>query len=67
MVELTVQLATLEPPPPEQQELLGAIHGNQEAMDGFVRVNAGTSPPGEFFSEAHVARIVAAAAARAPA
>ena len=27
---------TLEPPPPEMQQLLGAVHGNQEAMDGFV-------------------------------
>ena len=36
MYEFTCQLATLEPPPPEVQQLLGAIHGNQEAMDGFA-------------------------------
>ena len=31
--EFTTQLATLEPPPPEMQQLLGAVHGNQDAMD----------------------------------
>ena len=39
--EFTAQLATLELPPPEMQQLLGAIHGNQEAMDGFVSVVSG--------------------------
>ena len=42
MYEFTCQLATLEPPPVEMQQLLGAAHGNQEAMDGFVQMNAGT-------------------------
>lgn len=26
--KFTTQLATLEPPPPEMQQLLGAVHGN---------------------------------------
>ena len=47
--EFTTQLATLEPPPPEMQQLLGAVHGNQEAMDDFVSVIAGTVSPVEFF------------------
>ena len=38
MYEFTRELATLEPPPPELQQLLAAVHGNQAAMDGFVRV-----------------------------
>ena len=54
MYEFTAQLATLEPPPPEIQQLLGAIHGNQEAMDGFARVNAGVTSPAEFFSAPRV-------------
>ena len=29
MYEFTCQLASLEPPPPEMQQLLGAIQGNQ--------------------------------------
>jgi flavin-dependent dehydrogenase len=54
MYEFTCQLATLEPPPPETQQLLGAIHGNQKAMDGFARMNAGTISPAEFFAPENV-------------
>ena len=61
MFEFTCQLATLEPPPPEMQQLLGAMQGNQEAMDGFARVNAGVTSPAEFFAAENVARIFAAA------
>src|SRR5437763_2587796 len=61
MFEFTCQLATLEPPPPEMQQLLAAVHGNQEAMDGFARVNAGVTSPADFFSEENVGRIFAAA------
>jgi 2-polyprenyl-6-methoxyphenol hydroxylase-like FAD-dependent oxidoreductase len=50
MYELTCQIATLQPPPPEMQQLLGAILGNQAAMDGFVKMNAGTISPAEFFA-----------------
>src|SRR5688572_14073055 len=59
MYELTCQLATLEPPPPSLQQLLAAIEGDAEAMDEFVRVNAGVSSPAEFFAEANVARLLA--------
>ena len=59
MYEFTTQLATLEPPPPELQQLLGAVHGNQEAMDAFARVNAGVMSPAEFFSEENVGRVFA--------
>jgi 2-polyprenyl-6-methoxyphenol hydroxylase-like FAD-dependent oxidoreductase len=62
MYEFTTQLATLEPPPRELQHLLGAIHGNQEAMDGFMRVAAGATSPAEFFSEDNVVRMLGAAA-----
>jgi 2-polyprenyl-6-methoxyphenol hydroxylase-like FAD-dependent oxidoreductase len=48
MYEFTCQLATLEPPPPEMQQMLGAIQGNQRAMDGFAQMNAGTISPMEF-------------------
>jgi flavin-dependent dehydrogenase len=61
MFEFTCRLATLEPPPPEMQQVLGAVSGNQEAMDGFARVNAGVTSPADFFSEANVGRIFAAA------
>jgi 2-polyprenyl-6-methoxyphenol hydroxylase-like FAD-dependent oxidoreductase len=61
MYEFTCQLATLEPPPPELQQLLAAVHGNQSAMDGFVRMNAGTISPAEFFSPGNTGAIMAAA------
>jgi hypothetical protein len=49
MYELTTQFATLEPPPPELQRLLGALDGNQDAMDEFARVMAGAMSPEVFF------------------
>ena len=66
MYEFTTQLATLEPPPPQMQQVLGAVAGNQEAMDGFCRVNAGVTPIPEFFSDANLGKIFAAAASRQP-
>jgi flavin-dependent dehydrogenase len=62
--EFTTQLATLEPPPPEMQHLLGAIHGNAEAMDDFVSVTAGTVSPVQFFDPDHIGRIMGLATAR---
>ena len=59
MYEFTCQLATLEPPPPEMQQLIGAIHGNKQAMDGFAQVNAGTVSPAKFFSPDNVGAIMA--------
>jgi len=44
------------------QQLLGAIYGNQAAMDDFVSVNAGTLSPEVFFSPEHIARTFQAAA-----
>jgi 2-polyprenyl-6-methoxyphenol hydroxylase-like FAD-dependent oxidoreductase len=58
MYEFTTELATLEPPPPELQQLLAAMAGNQDAMDGFAQVNGGVTSPAEFFSPANVARIM---------
>jgi flavin-dependent dehydrogenase len=64
MYEFTCDFAKLEPPPPERQQLMGAVYGNQEAMDGFARVFSGVTSPAEFFSEENVGRIFAAAQAR---
>jgi flavin-dependent dehydrogenase len=62
--EFTCDFAKLEPPPPERQQLMAAVYGNQEAMDGFARVFSGVTSPAEFFSEENVGRIFAAAQAR---
>jgi flavin-dependent dehydrogenase len=49
MYGFTCELATLAPPPPELQQLLGAIHGHPAAMDAFVSVFAGTVSPATLF------------------
>jgi 2-polyprenyl-6-methoxyphenol hydroxylase-like FAD-dependent oxidoreductase len=59
MYEMTVEVATLEPPPPETQQLLAAIRDDQAAMDDFARMNAGTISPAEFFAPEHVAELMA--------
>jgi hypothetical protein len=61
MYEFTCQLATLQPPPPEMQQLFAAIAGNQAAMDGFVQMNAGTISPALFLAPENVGVILAAA------
>lgn len=60
MFEFTCDFASFNPPTPEKQQLMGAIHGNQEAMDAFVRMFAGVTSPATFFSEENVGRIFAA-------
>ena len=59
--ELTTQFATMEPPPPEMQQLLGAVHGNQDAMNDFASMLAGTLSPPEFFDPANIGSYMAAA------
>jgi 2-polyprenyl-6-methoxyphenol hydroxylase-like FAD-dependent oxidoreductase len=61
LYEFTSQLATLEPPPPELQQLLSAVHGHQDAMDDFVGVVAGTVSPVEFFAPENIGRLTQAA------
>jgi flavin-dependent dehydrogenase len=60
--EFTTQLATLEGPPPEMQQLLAVVRGSQDAMDAFVSLIAGTVSPVEFFDPDHIGRLLAAAA-----
>jgi len=61
MYEFTAELASLEPPPPELQQLLAAVSRDQDAMDGFARTAAGVTSPAEFFSDQNVGRILRAA------
>ena len=62
--EFTCQFASMTPPTPEMQQLFGAIHGNQAAMDGFAQVVSGVRSPAEFFSPENIGRIFAAAEPR---
>jgi hypothetical protein len=47
------------------QQLLFAAHGDQEAMDAFVSVMAGSLPVQEFFAPSNAERIIARAAPHA--
>jgi flavin-dependent dehydrogenase len=61
LFDLTCQFATLQPPPPEMQQLLAALRGNQEQTDRFFGTIAGTVPVPEFFAPDNIGRIMAAA------
>jgi len=65
MYEFTTQLATLEPPPPEMQQLFGAVASSSEASDGFAQMNAGTISPAQFFAPDNIGRVMAGARAGA--
>ena len=60
--EFTDEFAQLQPPPPELMQLIGAMHGNQRAMDQFVSVQAATMPAPEFFAPENVGQIMSQAA-----
>jgi 2-polyprenyl-6-methoxyphenol hydroxylase-like FAD-dependent oxidoreductase len=60
MYEMTCEIATLAPPPPEMQHVIGAIQGNQKAMDGFVQMNAGTISPADFMAPQNIAAMMSA-------
>ena len=60
--DLTLQIANLEdPPPPDMQQLIGAMAGNRQAMSDFLSTVAGIIPAPEFFAPENTARILAQA------
>jgi 2-polyprenyl-6-methoxyphenol hydroxylase-like FAD-dependent oxidoreductase len=61
LYEFTCQLATLEPPAPELQQLFAALPGNQPEIDRLFGTFAGTVSIPEYFAPENVQRIVGAA------
>lgn len=61
MYELTCNLATLEPPPPSFEALLGAASKHPDSQDQFASMMAGTLPVPAFFAPDNVNRLLAAA------
>ena len=55
--DLTTQLAALQPPPPEIQQLLSALRDNPEQRSRFFGVFAHTVPVPEFFSPENMEKI----------
>ncbi len=58
MYRFTTELARMEPPSPEMQQLIGAIAGDEPAMNQFVSVIAGTLSPDAFFDPTNVGTFV---------
>lgn len=54
----TIQFASLEPPPPQAQQLMEALVGDQEQTDRFFGTVIGTVPAAEFFATDNIARII---------
>jgi len=65
LFHFTCMLATLEPPPPEIQQLFGAMHTNRDATDQFFAAITGSLPLPEFMDPENIGSIMAAAGARA--
>jgi 2-polyprenyl-6-methoxyphenol hydroxylase-like FAD-dependent oxidoreductase len=65
MYEFTYQLAGLKPPPPDMQQLFGALRGNQADTNRFFGLIANTVPIPEFFAPENLQRIIGAAPALA--
>jgi hypothetical protein len=55
---MTVQMAMLQPPTIEQQQLFAALHHNQDASDRFIGTLAGSVPVGEFFAPEHINQVI---------
>ena len=58
MYEFTQQLAALQPPPPQMQQLFGALRGNQDATNAFFSAITGAISLRDFMSEENLGRIV---------
>ena len=58
--DFTCGLAGLEPPAPEMQALVSAIHGNQAETNRFLGLVEGTTSIPEYFASENIGRIMAA-------
>ncbi len=56
--QMTLQIASLQPPDEQMIQLVSAIAGHQGAMDAFARLNSGVTSPVEFFAPENVGRLV---------
>lgn len=57
--QMTLGIASLQPPDEQMVQLVSAIIGNQDAMDAFARLNSGVTSPAEFFAPENLGRLVA--------
>jgi 2-polyprenyl-6-methoxyphenol hydroxylase-like FAD-dependent oxidoreductase len=64
LYHFTCELAKLEPPPPQMQQLFAALHHNQEATNQFYSAITGSMPLPAFMNPDNIGRIVAEATER---
>jgi 2-polyprenyl-6-methoxyphenol hydroxylase-like FAD-dependent oxidoreductase len=57
--QMTLGIASLQPPDEQMIQLVGAIAGKQPAMDAFARLNSGVTSPPEFFAPENIGRLLA--------
>ncbi|BBH68071.1 FAD-dependent oxidoreductase [Actinoplanes sp. OR16] len=55
--QMTLGIASLQPPDEQMIQLVSAIIGDQEKMDAFARLNSGVTSPAEFFDPANLAKL----------
>ncbi|MFG1994645.1 NAD(P)/FAD-dependent oxidoreductase [Actinoplanes sp. NPDC048988] len=56
--QMTLGIASLQPPDEQTVQLMSALAGSQEGQDAFARLNAGTTSPVEFFAPENVGRLL---------
>ncbi|GIF67945.1 FAD-dependent oxidoreductase [Asanoa ishikariensis] len=56
--QMTLQIASLQPPDEQMVQLVSAMAGNQDAMDAFARLNSGVTSPVEFFAPENIGKLV---------
>ncbi|GIF23989.1 2-polyprenyl-6-methoxyphenol hydroxylase-like FAD-dependent oxidoreductase [Actinoplanes tereljensis] len=56
--QMTLGIASLQPPDEQMIQLVSAIAGKQPAMDAFARLNSGVTSPAEFFNPENIGRLV---------
>ncbi|MEU4560039.1 NAD(P)/FAD-dependent oxidoreductase [Actinoplanes sp. NPDC023936] len=56
--EMTLGIASLQPPDKQMIQLATAIVGDQEKMDAFTRLNSGVTSPAEFFAPENLGRLL---------
>jgi 2-polyprenyl-6-methoxyphenol hydroxylase-like FAD-dependent oxidoreductase len=62
--ELTCQMATFAPPPPDMLAIYTALQGNQAAIDRFIGLITEATSPVDFFAPEHVQHLLAHAPVR---
>jgi 2-polyprenyl-6-methoxyphenol hydroxylase-like FAD-dependent oxidoreductase len=58
MFAFTADMARLDPPSPEMQQIIGALPGNRVQTQRFLGVFAGTTAVADFFSPENVNELV---------